>query len=109
MAVIMTKDLAEKMAQDYREAISKAKNFKFGLRYWEFLSTKNIDRGLCHLSFYKYGTSLADCDWLNSLLGDRMFLYKTPGLAEYVTEMVECLQYRLTLLEKFIADASNND
>jgi hypothetical protein len=105
MAVIMTKDLAEKMAQDYREAIAEAVKFNYDPSYWLFLNAKNIDVGLCHLSFYKYGISLADCDWLNRLLGGRTFLYNPPAHVNTIPEMVECLQYRLNLLEKFITDA----
>ena len=105
MPVIMTKDLAEKMAQDYREAIKVAR-YCTHENYRVYLYRRDLINGICYLGKVKYGVFLQNCDWVSAQLNGQIFACEVPWQVNGVRKMRKALQFRLNLLEKFIADAN---
>ena len=114
MAVIMTVELAQKMAQDYREAIAHVGSIdvfsdETSENYDDimdclvsWMSDRNIGVRIVELAEYKYGVPLWDCDWARQHDADSIGL--TPDDVGSIQLIIEQLEYRLNLLENFIKE-----
>lgn len=98
----MTVELANKLIDHYEKAISVVRTKKHIHSARRTVETLRVDSGLCYCAKHMFGVSLADCDFIKSLLPKSgLFIAHPAFYADSVSEMVSLLQYRVNILKQF--------
>lgn len=93
------KQVVEKLIPIYMEAINRIAD---GEDIVEVLCENNTGYGICSCYIYKYGTILKG-DWVKEICTDTHW-YNMPMMYDTVFEALECLSYRLTIMEFILMD-----